>query len=729
MYKQGLITIIKKTFFGYLNSATAYVIIVPFLLISSFLFLRTALVVGDANLRPFIELLPWFLVVIGPALAMRSFSDHRGKHTLELLFAHPVSEWQIVLGRFLGLWLFYGFMLLGTAVLPLILIVFSQPDLGLMLSQYVGSFLLGGAFLAIGMVVSAYVGSAVGSFLLAAFISFGLMLVGMNFVVLMSTGIMGRVFSEVGIISHLTNFSRGILDFRDVLYFITLTGISLIVTVLKLSARKIAEQPLEKKKLTFLLVLIVCVGVVGNAVMSRLPLRLDLTSAGQYRLSEGTKQLLQELPDRVNVSLYTSNNLPAPMQLTLREVSDRLKDFRRYGQRVHLETIMVTPDDLEAKTKAIEAGIREVQFNQIGAGSFQVQTGFLGMTVRYGDEVETIDFISDAANLEYDLSRIILRLTREEKPSIGLLDITSNSQLRTFETLISDQYDVTYLDEETLEEDLLDHTIVIVIDDGSSEYASMAEQVKQYALNGGSVLLLADGARVDQQLLSVSDSVSAFLDVFSEDFGIRINKDLLYDVQLNESISLGAGQLRYILPYPFWVRSIVNLDAVPWSGVQSNVLLGWPSSITVLDQQPERFSPFLITSQSAGVQSGSYLISPDQIQNLAPPTGEVYQAGVLLSDDQQRIGVIADSDFVGDEFLQNSQENNVFVSNLIDWVAADPLLESIPQRSSGRNVFRFASPLQLQIVHYAGIFTSAVLMSMFGVYWLRRRRHLTKRIY
>lgn len=106
--KQSFWTLAKKEFLAYINSPMAYVIMVPFTLIASFLFFRSALLLGDANLRPFVELLPWFLVVIAPALAMRVFADENRKQTIELLYAHPLTEWTIVLAKFFGLVMFFG---------------------------------------------------------------------------------------------------------------------------------------------------------------------------------------------------------------------------------------------------------------------------------------------------------------------------------------------------------------------------------------------------------------------------------------------------------------------------------------------------------------------------------------------------------------------------------------------------------------------------------------------
>src|SRR3990167_3432346 len=102
MNKRIILTIAKKEFFGFINSPLSFVITVPFLLLSIFIFMRSSLVVGEASLRPYFELLPWFLLILAPALSMRLLTEERQNGTIELLFAHPISELDIVLGKFLG---------------------------------------------------------------------------------------------------------------------------------------------------------------------------------------------------------------------------------------------------------------------------------------------------------------------------------------------------------------------------------------------------------------------------------------------------------------------------------------------------------------------------------------------------------------------------------------------------------------------------------------------------
>src|SRR3989338_11255407 len=107
MNKNNIITIAKKEFFSFINSALAYTVIIPFLLLSIFLYTRNVFVTGEATLRPYFDLLPWFLLLLAPALSMKLLTDEYKSNTLELIFAHPISELELVVGKFAGALSFY----------------------------------------------------------------------------------------------------------------------------------------------------------------------------------------------------------------------------------------------------------------------------------------------------------------------------------------------------------------------------------------------------------------------------------------------------------------------------------------------------------------------------------------------------------------------------------------------------------------------------------------------
>lgn len=726
--KRAWWSVAKKEYFGFINSPTAYLIIVPFLLLISFLFLRTALLLGDANLRPFVELLPWFLIVIGPALAMRAFSEENRRRTIELLFAHPISEWAIVAGKFLGLFLFYATMLACTLPLTITLLAFSHADIGLIAAQYLGALFVGSVFLAVGLMTSAYVGNAVGAFLTGTMINFVLILISLNFITLLVPTPIGRVITEVAIQPHVTNISRGVLDLRDILYFVSLVGIFLTASVLKLSERKVAESKAERSKLLVILGLLIAVGIVGNLIMYEYPLQLDATQARRYSLSGGTKKMLQELPDRVVLTLYASENLPAPMQVNLRETSDLLKDYKRFGDKVEVKTVVIKPDP-QAMQAAVQKGMREVQFNQIGAQSFAVQTGVLGLEARYGDKTEVIDFIEDAGNLEYELSRRVLKITRKDQPRLGVIDSTTEGMLGTLSQLLGDQYQLVTLSDAASTETWKDLVGVVVFDDGAEANGStVAAELKNFITNRGNSVFFINGVTVDTQSLSGTVNTSTLTELLSG-YGIVIQPNLVFDMQSNEAISLGAGNMRYIVNYPYWIRPQVNQDNAPFLRAASNVVLGWASEMTLSEKEGWKPQPMLLTSKVSGTQEEPFTISPQQLKELPEPGGKALVVGGVAEKDGQRMAAVPDTQVASQDFLDNSAENRVFVSNLIDWVAADPILLLIPRRTAGRTGFNFSSPIQIQVVQWIDVLAPPLIVSVFGLWWLNRRKRLSRRTY
>lgn len=721
--------LIKKELFSFINSPLAYMLLVPFLLISQYLFFRTAFVVGDANLRPFIELLPWFLVVIAPALTMRSFADEYKRGTLELLFSHPLTEWRLITGKFIGLVLFYSIMLGSTFVIPAILIFYANPDIGVIISQYLGALLIGSSLLAIGLAVSAWIKNSVGSFLVAAAFSFTLLLAGSSFVLLGIPAPFNRIIAEVGLVTHLNNISRGVIDLRDILYFVSIVGVSLTAAVMKLSERKLAESKQEKRKLWVFMGLIILVTLLLNVVMSWYPLRLDTTANQRFSLSQGTKTMLRELPDRVTVKLYLTDNLPGPMQLTQKEVVDRLRDFSRYGNsRLQIETHVIGSDDPEAKSDALSQGVQEITFNQIASGSFQAQAGILGLVVAYADKTEAIPFIQDASNLEYQLARMILKLTREQKNSLALVDATGTSSLTSLTTYLQDQYEVVTVSQQDTEVKWDKMAAVIVVDDGSSSNATSSAMVKSYIQNNGNAIFFIDGVNVDEQFLTTSVSTSEYLKVVQE-LGITVRNDIVYDLQQAENITLPGGsnnQIQYIIPYPFWIRASLISENAPWAKAElGNALVAWASSIE-LGLGNEEIKPLLMTSLAAGRQEGNFTIRPDQIQDLEP-SGKSETLGAIKISENSRLVVIADSHLLMDNYWTNAPVNQAFVGNMVDYVAKDAILSQIPQRVEGRIPFSFNSVTQVKIAQYIGMLAAPIIITIIGIYWLSRRKKRTHR--
>ena len=720
-----ILALSKKEFFGYINSALAYTVLVPFLLLSIFLYTQTALVGNQANLRPYFELLPWFLLLLAPALSMKLLTDEQRSLTIELLFAHPLSETEIVLGKFFGALTFFVLILATTLGLPLTLIIYSRPDLGQIIGQYIGALFIGATFLSIGLTSSAYVKNAISSFLLSAAVSFLFIIIGLDFVTLMLPPPFNRLAGELSVLTHVENIARGLLDIRDVFYFLSLTGVFLTASIIKLSERKTSESPKETKKLQLALGLILIIGILSNIILSALPLRVDLTKARLFTLSEGTKQTLKNLDDILTITLYASRDLPAQMQLVARDITDLLADYQKLGKNVKIR--MLHPEEnSDVSQEAQSVGIREVQFNRIAAGKFEVQAGVLGIALRFADKSDSIPFISDTSDLEYQLTRRIRKLAGSKEIKIGLYK-NGFSQNQILTELLSTQYQTENLAVDDMEK-LKGLSALIVIDDGS-EVSTASALIKNYLDRNGKMLLLANGITVNPQSLTAQKSQST-IPAFLTDYGVTLNSDLVYDLELSEILALNGecGQ-RYLTQYPYWFRSLpAATDFAPATSIKS-ISMGWPSSLTITKKEGISVKTLLTTGLNAGKSIDSFDISPESIRSLAPSSRENIPLSVLVEKGDLRLVVVGSTTLADDQFLQDNRDNIAFLSNTIDYLAADKDLAAIPAKSSGRAVFEFRSPLDLILVQYGNLLIPPVLVSLFAVFYLRRRTRLTQRTY
>lgn len=730
--KKIIFQIAKKEFQTYFNTSTGYILIVPFIFISFFLYFRSALLSNQATLRPFFDLLPYMLLLLAPAIAMRTFAQEQKNKTLELMYAHPISETEIVLGKFLGSLVFYIVFLIATLSLPITLLLFSNPDPGIIIAQYLGAVFVGGGFLSIGIAAATITGAQVSSFLLAASISFGFILIGLEIVLLSLPKFVNRFVTELAILPHMTNISRGVLDMRDILYFLTLIGVFLTIAVIKLSQRMTVENPARRNRLNIALSLIVGIGIVTNILMNSYPIRLDLTQSKLFTLSKGTKQTITNLPDIVTLSLYTSGNLPGPEQVKVREVNDLLVDYHRIGKGKIL-TVSRHPDTNEEDLKlAKDQGIQEVQFQSLANNSFAVQAGFHGLSIQYGEKVEAIPYIQSVESLEYEITRKIRKMTSDNLPKLAIYTQSSSQyeQPKSINVLrgnIDTQYEV--------EDILLDESdtnisakAVLVYGLTQPISATASAKITDFIDNGGNAVLLIDNHSINPQSGSAVPFATGLESILS-DLGIETQKNIVYDVQLNETVTMGDGRINYLVPYPFWIKSIpAKSDSKIIDGIRS-VSMAWPNSFNLVENEFSKTTSLLETGPGGGSQTGTYTISPNLIKPGTLPASGRQIVAVSAERENSKIVVAGDSDFITDQFTNGNPDNLNFITNAIDWVAGDDEIASISRKIGGNPVFEFNDAKQAQTVQYINIFLPVVLVSGFGIWWLRRRRLLSQRSY
>jgi ABC-2 type transport system permease protein len=235
---EKIVAIFKKEFKSYFVSPIAYVFITVFLVVSSFLFFQTFFLNNQAEMRGYFDFLPWIFLFFVPAITMRCWAEERKVKTLELLLTWPVSDFEVVAGKFLAALGFLAVGILLSVTIPITIMIIGKPDIGEMVTGYVGVLFLGAAYLAIGMWVSSYTENQIIAFILGVVATFVLFIVGSPFIVMFAPTALAPLLTYVGLGTHFNSIQRGVIDSRDIIYYCSVVFFFLFLNVQSLASRK-----------------------------------------------------------------------------------------------------------------------------------------------------------------------------------------------------------------------------------------------------------------------------------------------------------------------------------------------------------------------------------------------------------------------------------------------------------------------------------------------------------
>ena len=239
-----LSVVFKRELASYFATPLAYVFILIFLVLSGVFtfYLGGFFESGQANLSAFFNFHPWLYLFLVPAIAMRLWAEERKSGTIELLMTLPITRFDAVTGKFLAAWAFAGLALLLTFPMIITVNYLGEPDNGAILTGYIGSWLLAGAYLAIGSCMSALAKNQVIAFILAVSVCFLFIVSGFPMVLDGFSGWAPQwLVDAVASLSFLTRFdaiSKGVIDLRDLLYFLTLIAAWLAATAVVIDLKK-----------------------------------------------------------------------------------------------------------------------------------------------------------------------------------------------------------------------------------------------------------------------------------------------------------------------------------------------------------------------------------------------------------------------------------------------------------------------------------------------------------
>jgi len=516
-----------------------------------------------------------------------------------------------------------------------------------------------------------------------------------------------------------------------------------------------------KSRTLFRIGIVCIILILLNIVSIRVFGRLDMTSQGLFTLSDASKELMRSLDDNVTVKAYFTEDLPAPYSATRRALIDQLNEYRAYS-RGNLQFEFINPSGEKGEQEAMQQGILQAQVQVVKEDKFEVKRAYMGLVFLYEDKKEVLPLIENTTNLEYDISATIKRLVSRTKKKVGFLTGQGEVPLSEFSRVqqeLTKQYQVTTVDlsgGKSVPEDVA----ALVIASPKNMFPEPVKfQIDQYIMRGGKVAFLLDKVDADLQQ-RFGRAIDTGLEDLLENYGLRINADLVRDVQC-ANISIVQQQFGFNIqsqvPYPYlplasdfspdnvivkdlkgvimFFASSVDTTALASKGLRGEVLMrsskqsGRQSQFFVLDPL-QRFSQTDFSEQhlplgmiTSGQFKSAYAGKPVPVDTavgaIAPTTTPTEQSP------ENRIILVGDGDFARDQYLGN-KDNLTLFANLIDYLVDDAGLITIRSKDVGLPPLEQVADGTKKALKYGNLVLPPALVLVFGLVRWRMRKSRKK---
>ncbi len=503
--------------------------------------------------------------------------------------------------------------------------------------------------------------------------------------------------------------------------------------------------------------------VMINLIGVRLFVRADLTSGKIYSLSDASKKIVSEIPDKLVVKAYFSPDLPGQYAGIERYMRDMLEDYRAFSNG-HLQYEFIDPGSAEKlEDEAQSFGVPPVTAQAIENDKVEVKRVYVGMVFIYGDKRETIPTVTDTNNLEYEITSLIHRLTTPDQPVLGITSTGTEEQRRTTQRLyeaLGRIYDVrpASLDEPIPSD--IDGLFVIAPMVPFTDWQKF--NLDQFIIRGGKVGMFMNSYQASLQQMQAASPYGLNINDLLNNYGIGLNEDMIIDTQSNMiqiTSQQGFFAINQPVRYPY-LPMIKNLDkdnVITRS--LSNVELFFPSSVdtTLAAQKGYTIEVLMRTSDMSGRKIGMYIqmdprmpMTPADFNEKGIPVAAVvsgkftsmfassgaperpadpnggtpapYDGPVLTeSQDVNRLLIVGDGNIALDTYIQNPRQL-VFIQNAADWLLLSGDLISIRSKAVPMEPLKQLPDSVRNAVKWANRIGPAVLLIVMGiVLWQIRR--------
>ena len=540
----------------------------------------SVLTYGYADLETLFTLGPFVFMFLIPAITMRMLAEENKTGTIELLLTRPLTDVQIILGKF-----FAAFTLVIFAILPTLIYCYAISQLGNpvgnldvpgIAGSYVGLILLGGVFAAIGVLASSLSENQIIAFIIAVFLCFFLYS-GISSLAGLFSGELTLYIEELSLTHHFEAMSRGLIDTRNVAYFISTAALALLLTHLKMASRFLSFKP-KRSKIWKHFGLSILVILMLNIVSANAYLRLDLTADKRFTLRPATAEMLGALDKPLTMEILLTGDLPPKYQRLNKALVQTLKEF---NEKSGSEIVFFETDPSEAANEQERQENYQYLMERLRLSPTQAIYNENGSQVRrfvfpyvimnYDGQSAAIEIASAgkvgltpdevlnqaAENLEFNLAVGIQRLAKYNRKKVAL--ISGHGELDSMNIVGFGAEMIQYFDLEPLNiqnTNAIEGFDAIIVSKPLEKYEREDKyKLDQYIMNGGKAIFLidalgADMARADGQG-TVGLPINHGLDDLLFRYGVRLNDNYVQDIQ-------NFGR------YPVIIDEADNIINLPW---------------------------------------------------------------------------------------------------------------------------------------------------------------------
>lgn len=420
-------SISKKELLSFFSSPIAFIFLATFLFVNLFIFfwVETFFARNIADVRPLFEWMPILLIFLVSAITMRMWSEERRMGTIELLLTQPVSTLQFVLGKGIACLSLVVVALLLTLPIPITVSFLGQLDWGPVFGAYLATLCLAAAYISIGLTVSARSENQIVSLIGTVLVCSAFYVIGSD----MITSFFGYKGSELlkllGTGSRFSSITRGVIDIRDIYYYLSIVGIFLCLNVFLLEKLRWAKEghPGYHQRWRFVTGLLIANFLVGNLVLFPMhSARIDVTHGQLYSISNATRNYLARLQEPLLIRGYFSPKTHPLLAPLVPQIRDLLSEFEIAGKgKIRVEFIDPMQDAALEEEAAQKFGVKPVPFQVADKYQSALVNSYFNVVVQYGDQYQVLgfqdlieirsgsdgEFEVQLRNPEYDLTRSI----------------------------------------------------------------------------------------------------------------------------------------------------------------------------------------------------------------------------------------------------------------------------------------------------------------------------------